>query len=492
MPSTPQLAGPTSPMTRRRRSSLGGGTPTASTDVCVQQALTSDGSVQRRKRRGGAPALEHESSDSALARQPQLNRKPIAIPPPKSIAGSRFDVSFDGKSPDTNGSRTLSLSSPSSASTIKASMLPRAAPALDGSAPERTAANHKGPKRQPASRSCGSIQRPRSRPRSPRVTKSGSESSIAPPSPSPSPSLSSYGSPVSSRSISPQFSHSIVHEPQRSASSSSCPAPRGATLSHGPSTPMPLTSSVLAEGQVELSTNLVAVEVLADLQCGRSVASSEHGDRDREHDHDFGSDFFVYDCTAPLSIPDVPPTDPAFAVMAGASPPSPRSPTYAGLVPLHPSGRLSTTRNHTAPPPASDSEGMRAIDELRRCASAIPVSSPPHQATFCGNLGLFPLSGLDTFGDGGRVVASGQMSRSSSVSGSSRNAQSRTGEEKCSRHESDAGSPLTTSDNGSKVLLKRPPLHTYTSFESAFDVAPPPSPPASPKGANKGWPWQRA
>ncbi|SGY39276.1 BQ5605_C003g02188 [Microbotryum silenes-dioicae] len=480
--STTRLAGPTSPMTRRRRSSFGGGTPTASTDICVQQALTSDEFVQRRKRRGGASALEHQSSDSALARQPLLNRKSIAIPPPKPNVGSSRDLSYGGKSPDANGSPALLLCSPSSASTIKASMFPRAAPAHDGSASERTGA--KGPKRQPASRSFGSLQRPRSRPRSPRATKCGSDSSsIAPPSPSSSPSPSPS---VLSRSGFPQQIHSDVHVPQRSISASSCPAPRGATLSLGPSTPIPLTSSILAEGQVELSTNLVAVEVLADLQCGRSVTSSECGDRDRERDHDFGSDFFVYDCTAPLSIPDVPPTDPDFAAKAGASLPSPRSPTYAGLVPLHPSGRSSTIRNHTAPLPVSDLDGMRAIDELRRCASASPMStSPPHQG--------IPLSSLDkTSWDGGRVLASGQMSRSSSISRSSRNARFTSGEEKRLRHESEASSAQTTSPDGSKVLLKRPPLHTYTSFESAFDVAPPPSPPASPKGPNKGWPWQRS
>lgn len=37
------------------------------------------------------------------------------------------------------------------------------------------------------------------------------------------------------------------------------------------------------------------------------------------------------------------------------------------------------------------------------------------------------------------------------------------------------------------VKAERPTMHTYTSFEAAFHLHPPPSPPPSPKPEGRGW-----
>lgn len=41
--------------------------------------------------------------------------------------------------------------------------------------------------------------------------------------------------------------------------------------------------------------------------------------------------------------------------------------------------------------------------------------------------------------------------------------------------------------DGGIIKAERPTMHTYTSFEAAFDLHPPPSPPPSPKAEGRGW-----
>lgn len=108
---------------------------------------------------------------------------------------------------------------------------------------------------------------------------SRSQTSLASRQRSRSRTRSSRPSPVLAAAILPSLPSN-----HRTVSSSSCPEPRGATLSAMPTTSEPVMMEVQAEGELELRGKAGgnAAEVLVELRDGRSVPNSEYGDDDRD------------------------------------------------------------------------------------------------------------------------------------------------------------------------------------------------------------------
>ncbi|KAK4704904.1 hypothetical protein P7C70_g1305, partial [Phenoliferia sp. Uapishka_3] len=278
--------------------------------------------------------------------------------------------------------------------------------------------------------------------------------STAPP-PRPSRTHLTAGRPRS-RSKSPR------HHLTRSVSggTGSCPEPRrtpGAAVG-GPS--LLMVSRIMAEGEVGGAGDRKAGEMLSDLRDGRNVdgrsvkSNEECGCQEDELLQALLAQSsqaipYVFDCTMPVPLPDPLPS---------ASLPSPcSSPSYRSPL-LRPSPlRIISSPTHM---PFSALNGVSTDSQY----------SPSPTGSVSSFLSL----------DAGK-----SRSRNSSSNTSSNNKK----DESKRRRRGSTQPRLDPVQHTSAAAASRPQLHTYTSFEAAFDIHPPPSPPPSPKVEGKSSWW---
>ncbi|GAA5909786.1 hypothetical protein JCM5296_002311 [Sporobolomyces johnsonii] len=257
--------------------------------------------------------------------------------------------------------------------------------------------------------------------------------------------------------------------PVLSAAPSACPEPRGSTLSlphpNAASTEM---SDVLASGEIGVGEERGKLEeLLVELRDARSVPASECGDNDQEEDQILEPYIpqmppNVHDCTLPLPIPDLPPTEPSPSpeVSMLPSPLSSPSPSARQFLPLPVEGirRVSGTSTHSTQSQSRDSG----------------LSTSPQQR---GRAPKPTLAGLGLAGPrapSAAPTAAGEKRRRVRTPGGS-----------LSVPLPNSHSSSAQSSSPSTINPARPPLTTYTSFEDAFGLRPP-SPPASPAAGEEG------
>ncbi|KAL8283832.1 hypothetical protein RQP46_005264 [Phenoliferia psychrophenolica] len=219
----------------------------------------------------------------------------------------------------------------------------------------------------------------------------------------------------------------------------------------------------MAEGDFGGLGGRRAGEVLVELRDGRSVSSEEDDDVDVQAFIDHTSPF-VFDCAVaiPLDLPQR---------TAQQSLPSPRnSPLFRS-----PHLRPSPLRIQSSPIrlPFSAAFEDTLLGPLPRSASANEVGMMPSSPTDSVS-SFLSLDGPP----GARAISpDASSSRSSSFAKQDDKRRKR-------------GSTTPTPNAVAALVAKaaRPPLHTYTSFDEAFDIHPPPSPPPSPKAEQpKSW-----
>ncbi|GAA5861641.1 hypothetical protein JCM1840_005217 [Sporobolomyces johnsonii] len=257
--------------------------------------------------------------------------------------------------------------------------------------------------------------------------------------------------------------------PVLSAAPSACPEPRGSTLSlphpNAASTEM---SDVLASGEIGVGEERGKLEeLLVELRDARSVPASECGDNDQEEDQILEPYIpqmpdNVHDCTLPLPIPDLPPTEPSPSpeVSMLPSPLSSPSPSARQFLPLPFEGirRVSGASTHSTQSQSRDS-GLSTSPQQRGRAP---------KPTLVG-LGLAGPRAPST-----APTAAGEKRRRVRTPGGS-----------LSVPLPNSHSSSAQSSSPSTINPARPPLTTYTSFEDAFGLRPP-SPPASPAAGEEG------
>ncbi|GAA5974548.1 hypothetical protein JCM21900_003205 [Sporobolomyces salmonicolor] len=267
-----------------------------------------------------------------------------------------------------------------------------------------------------------------------------------------------------------QLSLLPLPSPALSANPSACPEPRGSTLSlPHPNAARTEMSDVLASGEIGVGEERGKLEeLLVELRDARSAPASECGDNDQEEDQILEPYIpqmppNVHDCTLPLPIPDLPPTEPSPSpeVSMLPSPLSSPSPSARQYLPLPPQGlrRVSGTSTHSTP--SQRDSGLSTSPQQRGRGPKPPLAG----------LGL-----AEPCVPSAASTAAGEKRRRDRTPGGSLSVPLP------SSHANPAQSCPST------INPARPPLTTYTSFEDAFGLRPP-SPPASPaaeEGAEGG------
>lgn len=256
--------------------------PTTPSDLNGRRPLTAPNSP----RLGGAGSLSGGGVRRKSASGGRSRDADPSIALQKALSSDEFLRKREGKKRGADGAGSENTQVLRNASTTSSSTVAMSRSRSSSSATSSTAS---GSTLQPrhvtphprASRSHSSLSRQRSR----------------------SCSRTSRGSPVLGASPLP-----FLPPTNRSVSSSSCPEPRGATLSVTPTTSEPVMVDVQAEGELELRGRAGgnAAEVLVELRDGRSVPNSEYGDDDRDGEVSYG---------APL-IPVMAPADPILSFVA--------------------------------------------------------------------------------------------------------------------------------------------------------------------------------